>query len=145
MYSFSALLLYLLFFVILFARNFNTHTYIYIYIYISCYYYYYYMTVGDSVVVDGNTIKQMDNFVRLGGAVFEDAGRTKETQTILHAEAASWRRVEGIMRDRKLKKQPKRKVMEACIVQACVYDLKTFALIGAEVTCNREQLGSENV
>ena len=43
-------------------------------------------------------------------------------------ELAAWRRVEGIMWDRKLKKQLKGKVLEACVVPACIYGLGTLAL-----------------
>ena len=45
----------------------------------------------------------------------------------VHAGAAAWRRVEGIMWDRKLKKQLKGKVLEACAVPACIYGLGTLA------------------
>ena len=43
-------------------------------------------------------------------------------------ELAAWRRVEGIMWDRKLKKQLKGKVLEVCVVPACIYGLGTLAL-----------------
>ena len=61
------------------------------------------------VVVDGKTIKQVNSFVYLGGTVCEDGGSSKEIQRRVEAGAAEWRRVEGIMWDRKLKKQLKEK------------------------------------
>ena len=80
------------------------------------------------VVVDGKTIKQVNSFVYLDGTVCEDGGSSKEIQRRVQAGAAAWRRVEGIMWDRKLKKQLKGKVLEACVVPACVYRLGTLAL-----------------
>ena len=55
------------------------------------------------------TIKQVNSFVYLGGTVCEDGGSSKEIQRRVQAGAAAWRRVEGIMWDRKLKKQLKEK------------------------------------
>ena len=80
------------------------------------------------VVVDGKTIKQVKRFVYLGGTVCEDGGSSEEIQRRVEAGAAAWRRVEGIMWDRKLKKQLKGKVLEACVVPACIYGLGTLAL-----------------
>ena len=57
----------------------------------------------------------------LCGTVCEDGGSSKEIQTRVQAGAAVWRRVEGIMWDRKLKKQLKGKVLKACVVPACIY------------------------
>ena len=74
------------------------------------------------VVVDRKTIKQVISFVHLGG------GRSKEIQRRVQAGAAACGRVEGIMWDRKLKKQLKGKVLEACVVTARIYGLGTLAL-----------------
>ena len=75
------------------------------------------------VVVDGKTITQVNSFVYLGGTVCEDGGSSKERQWRVQAgaAAAAWRRVECIMWDRKLKKQLKGKVLEACVVPACIH------------------------
>ena len=66
------------------------------------------------VVVDGKTIKQVNSLVYLGGTVCEDGGSSKEIQRREQAGAAAWRRREGIIWDRKLKKQLKGEVLEAC-------------------------------
>ena len=79
-------------------------------------------------VVDEKTIKQVNSFVYLGGTVCEDGGNSKKIQRRVQAGAAVWRRVEGIMWDRKLKKQLKGKVLEVCVVPACIYGLGTLAL-----------------
>ena len=56
------------------------------------------------VVFDGMTIKQVNSFVYLGGTVCENGGSSKEIQRRKQAGASAWRRVEGLMWDRKLKK-----------------------------------------
>ena len=80
------------------------------------------------VVVDGKTIKQVNRFVYLGDTVCEDGGSSKEIQRRVQAGAAAWRRVEGFVWDRKLKKQLKGKVLEACKVPACICRLVIVAL-----------------
>ena len=80
------------------------------------------------VVVDGKTVKHVNSFVYLGGTVYENGESSKEIQRRVQAGEAAWRRVEGIMWDRKLKKQLKGKVLEACVVAACIYGLGTLAL-----------------
>ena len=74
------------------------------------------------------TIKQVNSFVYLGGTLCENGGSSKEIQRKVQANAAAWKRVEGIMWDRKLKKQLKGKVLETCEVPACIYGLGTLAL-----------------
>ena len=83
--------------------------------------------VGLHVVIDGKTIKQVNSFVHLGGTVCEDGGSSKEIQRRVEAGAAAWRRVEGIIWDRKLKKQLKGNVLEG-VVPACIYGLGTLGL-----------------
>ena len=80
------------------------------------------------VVVDGKTIKQVKSVMYLGGTVCEDGGSSKEIQRRVQAGATAWRRVEGIMWGRKLKKQLKGEVLETCVVPACIYGLGTLAL-----------------
>ena len=58
----------------------------------------------------------------------KDGGSSKEIQRRVQAGAAAMKRVEGIMWDRKLKKQLKGKVLEACVVPVCIYGLGTLAL-----------------
>ena len=64
----------------------------------------------------------------------------------MQAGAAGWRRVEGIMWDIKREKQLKGNVLEACVVQVCIYGLRTLALTetGGEDADSRKQLGPKN-
>ena len=71
---------------------------------------------------------RVNSFVYLGGTVCEDVGCSKEIHRRVQAGAAAWRRVEGIMWDRKLNKELKGKVLEACMVITCTYWLGTLAL-----------------
>ena len=63
----------------------------------------------------------------------------------MQAGAAAWKRVEGIMWDRKLKKQLKGKVLEACMVPACICGLGNDRETGGEDTDRRKQLGLKNM
>ena len=64
----------------------------------------------------------------MGGTACEDGGSDKEIQRRVQAGAAAWKRVEGVVWDRKLKKQLKGKVLETCVVPACIYGSGTLAL-----------------
>jgi len=50
-----------------------------------------------------------------GGAI------SKEGQEIWSVEAETWKRVEGIMCERMLKKQLIRYLLETCVITACIY------------------------
>ena len=58
----------------------------------------------------------------------DESGRHYVGQRRVQTGAAAWRRVEGIMWDRKLKKQLKGKVLGTCVVPTCIYGLGTLAL-----------------
>ena len=64
--------------------------------------------------------------------MFENGRSSKEMQRRVQAGAAAWRRTDGIMWDRKLKKQLKGKLLEACVVPACIYGLGTLAPTGRQ-------------
>ena len=81
------------------------------------------------VVVDGKAIKKLTVlYTWVVQCVRMEEVSSKEILRRVQAGAAAWRRVEGIMWDRKLKKQLKGKVLEACVVPACIYGLGTLAL-----------------
>ena len=72
-----------------------------------------------------------------GGSSFN-----QEIQRRVQAGAAAWRKMEGIMWDRKLTKQLKGKVLEACMVPTCIYDLETLTL--KEIQEEKIQLAENN-
>ena len=77
---------------------------------------------------NGKEIKQVDGFVYLGGMVTEDGHSAAEVQRRTQAGANAWRKVEGVMLDRKISKKLKGKVPRTCVTPACLYGLETVAL-----------------
>ena len=80
---------------------------------------------------DGKDIKQVDGFVYLGGMFTEDGHSAAEMRRRTQAGANAWRKVEGVMLDRKIKIKLKSKVLRTCVTSACLYDLETVALTEA--------------
>ena len=70
----------------------------------------------------------MDGFVYLGGMVTEDGHSAAEVQHRTQVGANAWRKVEGVMLDRKISKKLKGKVLRTCVTPACLYGLETVAL-----------------
>ena len=64
----------------------------------------------------------------LGGMVTEDGHSVAEVRRWTQVGANAWRKVEGVMLDRKISKQLKGKVLRTCVAPACLYDLETVAL-----------------
>ena len=81
-----------------------------------------------NIRLDGKEIKQVDGFVYLGGMVTEDGHSAAEVRRQTQAGANAWRKVEGVMLDRKISKKLKGKVLRTCVTPACLYDLETVAL-----------------
>ena len=54
-----------------------------------------------NIRLDGKEIKQVDGFVYLRGMVTEDGHSTAEVRRRTQAGANAWRKVEGVMLDRK--------------------------------------------
>ena len=70
----------------------------------------------------------MDSFVYLGGMVTEDGHPAAKVRRRTQAGANAWRKVEGVMLDRKNSKKLKGKVPRPCVTPACLYGLETVAL-----------------
>ena len=81
-----------------------------------------------NISLDGKEIKQVDNFVYLGGMVSEDGHSEAEVRRRTQAGANAWRKLEGVMLDRQISKKLKGKVPRACVAPACLYGLETVAL-----------------
>ena len=65
-----------------------------------------------NIRLDGKEIKQVDGFVYLGGMVTEDGHSEAEVRRRTQMGANAWRKVEGIMLDRKIKKKGERESPE---------------------------------
>ena len=69
------------------------------------------------IVCDKN-IKQVKNFVYLGGNISENGRVEVEVRRRIQAGANAWRNVEGVMMDRKISRKLKGKVLDSCVVPA---------------------------
>ena len=74
----------------------------------------------------------------------EDGGSSKEIQRRVQAGAAAWRRMEGIMWDRKLKKQLKGS-LRGTSLYIRVGNTGTDRETGGEDAGSRKQLGPKNM
>ena len=81
-----------------------------------------------NIVLEGKEIKQVNNFVYLGGNISENGRVDVEVRRRIQAGANAWRNVEGVMVDRKISRKLKWKVLDSCVVPASTYDLDTLAL-----------------
>ena len=70
----------------------------------------------------------MGAFVYLEGMVTEDGHSAAEVRLRTQAGANAWRKVEGVMLDRKISKKLKWKVLRTYVTPACLYGLETVAL-----------------
>ena len=57
-----------------------------------------------NIRLDGKEIKQVDGFVKFGGMVREDGHSAAEVRRRTQAGANAWRKAQGVMLDRKIKK-----------------------------------------
>ena len=80
------------------------------------------------VRMDGQLLKQVEHFVYLGGAIQRNGDAETEVRRRIQAGANAWRRVEGVMADRRISKKLKGKVLSVCVTPACTYGLETLAL-----------------
>ena len=81
-----------------------------------------------NIKLGGKKIKQVDGFVCLGGIITEDGHSKVEVRRRTQVGANAWRKVEGVMLEKKNSKKLKGKVLRACVTPACLYDPETVAL-----------------
>ena len=81
-----------------------------------------------NIRLEGIGIKQVKNFVYLGGNISENGRVEVEVRRRIQAGANAWRNVEGVMMDRKISRKLKGKVLDSCVVPASTYGLETLAL-----------------
>ena len=71
-----------------------------------------------NIMLEGKDIKQVKNFVYLGGNISENGRADVEVRRRIQAGANSWRNVEGVMVDRKISRKLKGKVLDSSVVPA---------------------------
>ena len=81
-----------------------------------------------NIRLEGKYIKQVKNFVYLGGNISENGRVEVEVRRRIQAGANALRNVEGVMMDRKISRKLKGKVLDSCVVPASTYGLETLAL-----------------
>ena len=81
-----------------------------------------------NIRLEGKDIRQVKNFVYLGGNISENGQVDVEVRRRIQAGANAWRNVEGVMVDRKMSRELKGKVLDSCVVPASTYGLETLAL-----------------
>ena len=81
-----------------------------------------------NIRLEEKDIKQVKNFVYLGGNISENGRVDVEVRRRIQAGANAWRNVEGVMVDRKISRKLKGKVLDSCVVPASTYGLETLAL-----------------
>ena len=79
-------------------------------------------------MLEGKYIKQVNNFVYLGGNICENGRVDVEVRRRIQAGANEWINVEGVMVDREISRQLKKKVLYSCVVPASTYGFETLAL-----------------
>ena len=72
-----------------------------------------------NIRLEGKDIKQVNNFVYLGGNISENGRVDVEVRRRIQAGVNAWRNVEGVMMDRKISR--KLKVLDSCVVPASTY------------------------
>ena len=90
-----------------------------------------------NIRLEGKYIKQVNNFLYLGGNI-SDNGQV-EVRRRIQAGANAWRNVEGVLVDRNISRKLKGKVLDSCVVPASTYGLETLAL--SELHQHKLQVG----
>ena len=81
-----------------------------------------------NIRLEEKDIKQVKNFVYLGGNISENGRVDVEVRRRIQAGANAWRNVEGVVVDRKISRKLKGKVLDSCVVPASTYGLEKLAL-----------------
>ena len=74
-----------------------------------------------NIRLDGKEIKQVDGFVYLGGMVTEDGHSAAEVRRRTQAVANAWRKVEGVMLEKKFKKAERESPENMCYTSMPVW------------------------
>ena len=81
-----------------------------------------------NIRLEGKDIKQVKNFVYLGGNISENGRVEVEVRRRIQAGANAWRNVEGVMMDRNISRKLKGKVLDSCVVPLALSELHQHKL-----------------
>ena len=91
---------------------------------------YLYVNAGndnETVKIDDTKVPRVKEFKYLGSAVKENGSCEMEVKKRVQARCNGWRRVSGVICDRRLLARVKRKVYSSMVRPAMVYELETMA------------------
>ena len=81
-----------------------------------------------TVYIQGETVKKVDHFKYLGVVVSADWSCEEEVRRRMQAGWQSWRRVSGVLCDRKLSARLKGKIYKCAVRPAVLYGMETVAV-----------------
>ena len=81
-----------------------------------------------TVYIQGETVKKVDHFKYLGVVVSADGSCEEEVRRRMQAGWQSWRRVSGVLCDRKLSARLKGKIYKCAVRPAVLYGMETVAV-----------------
>ena len=87
----------------------------------------------ETVKMENAKVPRVKEFKYLGSTVQESGGFEREVKKRVQAECNGWRRVSGVICDRKLPARVKRKVYSSVVRPAMVYGLETVAATKKQV------------
>ena len=82
----------------------------------------------ETVYIQGETVKKVDYFKYLGVVVSEDGSCEEEVRRRMQTGWQSWRRVSGVLCDRKLSARLKGKIYKCAVRPAVLYGMETVAV-----------------
>ena len=87
----------------------------------------------EEIKLQGETVKKVENFKYLGSVVSEDGGCEEEVRRRLQSGWMNWRKISGVLCDRKLSARVKGKMYRTVVRPALMYGMETVALTGRQV------------
>ena len=96
------------------------------------------MDDGEELKLQGEKIKRAKNFKYLGSTVSNDGRREEEVRKRIQAGWMSWRKVSGVLCDRKLSAKIKGKMYKSVVRPTMLYGMET-------VTVTERQMGKMKV
>ena len=86
------------------------------------------MDDGEELKLQGEKVKRAKNFKYLGSTVSND-GRCEEVRRRIQAEWMSWRKVSGVLCDRKLSAKVKGKMYKSVVRPTMLYGMEMVAVM----------------
>ena len=88
---------------------------------------------GEELKLQGEKVKKAKNFKYLGSTVSNDGRCEEEIRRRIQAEWMSWRKVSGVLCDRKLSAKVKGKMYKSVVRPAMLYGMETVAVTERQV------------